>query len=326
MFKKGEMIMGIVTNYTKAQRRQCKASVVIDGLSGSGKSGLMLSMAYILAGKNWDLVGALDTENKSLDLYVGTTLHTGVKVGAFNIGYLTAEDGFKPSYYAAWRDAAIKAGFGAMCCDSLSHLWQYKGGVLEMVNEATLKDKYANKYTVWNKPEISSEKNHIYTMIRHSKIHCINTVRVKEKMEFITDSDGKTGLKSLGEQQIMTPDFKYEPDLVISMLSPGDDSGKAPRVMVDKSRYSPFRVGVEYNMTHEMIEQLRLFLEEGTSPEELDEMQRQEYIQATTEVLESNNSAKTIWPTLKDQAGVGNVSLKDMPLNKLRLLYTQLTV
>ena len=316
--------MGIVTKFSKAERRKCKASIVIDGLSGSGKSGLMLSLAYILSGADWDKVAAVDTENRSLDLYVGCTLHNGAKVGAFNIGYLAAEDGFKPSYYAAWRDQAIKEGMSVICCDSLSHAWQYKGGVLEMVNEAMLKDRYANKYSIWNTPEIAAEKNNIYGMIRHRNIHSINTVRVKEKMEFLTE-DGKTSLKSLGEQQIMTPDFKYEPDLVLSMLKPGNSKGRAPRVMVDKSRYAPFEVDEEYDMTVEMMEQLRLFLEEGTSPEELDEMQRQEYIQATTELLESNQSAKTIWPTLKEQADVGKVPLKDMPLNKLRLLYTQLS-
>jgi hypothetical protein len=145
-------------------------------------------------------------------------------------------------------------------------------------------------------------------------------------MEFIADSDGKMGLKSLGEQQIVTPDLKYEPDLVLKVVEPGDSEGKAPTVTVGKSRYTPFKVNETYQVTSSLIEQLRLFLEEGTSPEELDEMQRQEYIQAITEHLNNNASAKNIWTPIKKQAGVEALALKDIPLDKLKILYRQLIV
>jgi hypothetical protein len=251
-------------------------------------------------------------------------LHTGVRVGEFNVQDLTSEDGYRPSYFSAFRDEAIKLGYKALICDSISHMWQYKGGVLDMVNEATRKDPRANNYSIWGSAEITSEKNLIFAMIRHPKIHCINTLRVKEKMEFIPGDDGKLALKSLGEQQIIAPDFKYEPDLVLSLLSPGDESGRAPRVMVDKSRYSPFKVGEEYNMTADLIEQLRLFLEEGISPEELDEMQRVEYVNAIKDRLDSNPSSKAVWEILKEQAGVKGIQLKDIPLAKLKILFSQL--
>lgn len=315
--------MGIVPKFRKAARTQCKASVVIDGLSGTGKTGLALALAYGLSG-DWESIAAVDSENKSMDLYEGQMLHTGVRVGAFNVQDLTAEDGYKPSYFSAFRDEAIRLGYKALICDSISHMWQYKGGVLDMVSEAQRKDPRANNYTVWGSAEISSEKNLIFAMIRHPKIHCINTLRVKEKMEMVTGDTGKMIVQSLGEQQIIAPDFKYEPDLVLSMLSPGDDSGRPPRVMVDKSRYSVFKVNEEYNMTAEIIEQLRLFLEEGISPEELDEMQRVEYVNAIKERLDSNPSSKAVWEVLKEQAGVKGIQLKDIPLAKLKVLFSQL--
>lgn len=315
----------IVPAFRKAKRLQCKASILIDGLSGLGKSGLALALGYGLV-KDWNKIAAVDSENRSLPLYVGRFLSTGVKVEEFSVGDLTADDGFKPSHYAAYRDLAIKEGFEALLCDSISHMWQYKGGILDMVTEAQrVGGSGINKYTAWGLPEIVTEKNLIMSLIRSPKLHCINTVRVKEKMEFVTGDDGKQGLKSLGEQQIVMPDLKYEPDLVLSMLSPGDSDGTAPVVIVDKSRYAPFRVGDTYTMTANLIEQLRMFLEEGTSPEELLEMQRADYVNAITEYLDLNTSAASIWKILKENAGVKDTVLGEIPLKTLKILFGQLT-
>lgn len=316
--------MAIVPTFRKAQRLKCKASILIDGLSGRGKTGMALALAYGLV-KDWDKIAVVDTENRSIPLYVGSALHTGIVVEPLNVGDLSAEDGFKPSHYSAFRDLAIAEGMEALVCDSISHMWQYKGGVLDMVTEIQRTGGSGiNKYTAWGTPEIVSEKNMIVSLIRHPKLHCINTVRVKEKMEFITDDAGKSGLHSLGEQEIVMPDLKYEPDLVLSMLEPGDADGTTPIAVVNKSRYAPFRNGDTYRMTAELIEQLRMFLEEGTSPEELLEMQRQDYVKAITEFLDVTPTAKNIWGPLKEQAGVKDVALKDMPLVKLKLLFGQL--
>ena len=315
--------MAIVPTIRKAQRKQCKASILLEGLSGRGKSGLALALAYGLV-KDWSKVCAVDTENRSLDLYVGARLHTGDVVGEFLVGDLTADDGYKPSHYEAYRDAAIKMGMEALICDSISHMWQYKGSVLDMVTQAQRNDPKLNKYTAWGLPEIVAEKNLIMSLIRHPQLHVINTVRVKEKMEFITGDDGKTALKSLGEQEIMMPDLKYEPDLVLSMVQQGTSSGRAPRVLVVKSRYAPFMVDEVYDLTANMVEQWRLFLEEGTSPEDLLEMQRKDYIKATVEYLDNNPNVRPIWDILKERAGVKEIKISELPLEKLKLLFGQL--
>lgn len=315
--------MTIVPTFRKAQRIKCKASILIEGLSGKGKSGLALSLAYALT-KDWDKIAAVDTENRSLPLYVGSNLHTGIVVEEFNVGDLTADDGFKPSHYAAFRDLAIGMGMEALVCDSISHMWQYKGGVLDMVTQLQSDNPRLNKYNAWGEPQIVAEKNMIMSLIRHPKLHCINTVRVKEKMEFIADESGKMGLRSLGEQQIVMPDLKYEPDLVLSMLEPGDKDGTVPKVKVSKSRYAPFRVGENYGMTANLMEQLRLFLEEGTNPNELLEMQRNDYIEAITEYLDANPSARTIWELIKENAGLKGMPLKEIPLSTMKILFAQL--
>ena len=64
-----------VLSFRDATRQQAKASILIEGLSGRGKSGLALMLAYALAGKDWTKVYAIDTENRSLDLFEGLTMN-----------------------------------------------------------------------------------------------------------------------------------------------------------------------------------------------------------------------------------------------------------
>ena len=312
--------MAIIPNFRSAQRTKCKAAIVIDGLSGLGKTGLALEIAHALE-PDWTKIKAVDSENRSMDLYVGRTLSSGAVVESFGVGDLTPDDGFQPTYFSAYRDLALQLGATVFLIDSFSHMWSYKGGVLDMVNE--IQSKGGNKYTAWGDPRVAVEKATIMSLVRHPKMHCINTLRVKEKME-TTIVDGKSSVISLGDQEITMPDFKYEPDLVLTMVSPGRDDGTPAMCKVTKSRYSPFRDNEVYRMTPGLLEQLRMFLEEGTSPEELDEMRRQDYITAVKKHLDENSNARLIWPALKENNGVANVEIGDISLRTIKNLYSDL--
>ena len=320
--------MAIVPQFRKATRVQCKLSCAIEGLSGSGKSGLALAMARTFA--NWDKIYAVDTENKSLDLFVENIMHTGERVpkDSLNVADLLPEDGYKPTHYEALRNAVLAAKGEVIIFDSLSHLWQYKGGILDMVNQKQAENSRYNKYTAWGDSEIVAEKNAIMSLVRHANIHTICTVRAKEKMEIVQGEDGKNIVQSLGEQQIMMPDFKYEPDLVLHMLKPGDydddtKTGSAPVVRVVKSRYRILRRDETYSMTPELLMQLKQYLEEGTNPEELLEMQRKDYIEGIKTYLDEHPNARVIWQALKDNAGLKDVKLNDMQLKDLKFLFNQ---
>ena len=54
--------------FEEAQRTQCKASIMIEGLPGKGKTGLALLIGYYLGGEDWKSVFHIDTENKSANL------------------------------------------------------------------------------------------------------------------------------------------------------------------------------------------------------------------------------------------------------------------
>lgn len=312
----------------KAQRQQCKSSIMLEGLPGRGKSGLALAIAHILADKDWSLIDAVDTENESLDLFVGLKNIDGSTIGQFNVSPLTAEIGYRPSYYLALRKQAIDAGAKVWIGDSISHAWQYKGGLLDMVNDAKGRLPGRQKddpYAAWNDDGVRSEKMELLELVRTHKCHVITTVRVKEKQEYSTDDAGRTILKSLGAQQIQQPDLKYEPDLVIQMLKAGNTSGKEivyPIGIIQKSRYAIFQENQEYTFTPKLLEELKEYLDSGVDPEILLEKRRQDYITGIKDTCKANSAKHAAWKMIKTDAGFDKVKLEDMALEDIVSLHS----
>jgi hypothetical protein len=312
----------------EASREKSKASIMIEGLSGQGKSGLALIIGRVLSGA-WEKTGAVDTENRSLKLFAGVPSTLGEVYGKFKIGNLDPEIGYKPTNYLTYRDVLITAGCTTIIEDSISHAWQYKGGILDMVNAAQAKQSNkSDKYGAWRDEDVQREKNELLQLIRDPRCHVITTVRVKEKFVPETDDGGKTFIKSLGEQQIMQDDIKYEPDLVLHMTRAGNAKVKPvipPKAIVIKSRYAIFTEGEEYEFTPELLEQLKEYLDEGTDPEVLLEQQHQDYIAAMTKYLDTHTSARPIWAVIKADAGFKDTKLADIPLQDLKPLFLKLT-
>lgn len=317
--------------FNTATRAKSKASILIEGLSGKGKSGLALTLGYFLANKDWTKVFDIDTENNSVQLFTDLPAAAGVKFKDFQIGNFTPDLKYKPSHYTQFKEAALNQGAEVVINDSISHAWSYEGGILDII--ANLKktvDRYKkDNYAVWGDDQVIEEKQKLFQLFRDSRCHIISTVRVKEKMEYDKDENGKTILRSLGEQEIMQADIKYEPDLVLSMVSPGKANSKKvvhPKAVVKKSRYAILEEGEEYEFTPSLCEQLREYLEEGTAPEELLEKQRQEYINGITNYLDTHKNAVPIWMVAKEDAGFKDVNIEDMPLEALKPLFIMLTI
>lgn len=315
-----------IFKFEDAERVQLKASIMIEGLTGSGKSGLALLLAFYLSGGDWSKVFHIDTENKSANLFAGIPFSTGTTVGKFKVGQLTEDIGYKPSNYLAYRKAAINMGAATVIEDSISHAWQYQGGLLDLVNEAAAASKNKNdKYAAWRDEKVATEKNNLLSLIRCPDVHVITTVRVKEKFEYITGDDGKNKLQSLGEQQIQQADLKYEPDLVLHMVKPGYGTDQHPKALVIKSRYAILLKDQEYEFTPELCLQLKAYLEEGANPEELLEQQRQDYIQAIKEHLDAHPNKVAIWNVMKADLGYGDTLLENIDLAACKRLFLQLT-
>ena len=318
-----------IPHFEDAERQQCKASIMIEGLSGKGKTGAALGIAHILVGGDWSKIAGIDTENKSMPLFVGLNNTFGDTFGHFKISHLTPDIGYKPTHYIYLRDYAVNnLGIEAVVKDSISHAWTYKGGVLDLVNQAKNKSSHYAKdnYAAWGDPEVYQEKNELLQLIRDSRVHVITTVRVKEKFDYDTNGE-KTVLKSLGEQQIQQADLKYEPDLVLHMIKPGkykNNNIQHPIAKVIKSRYAIFDEDEEYELTPELIQQLKEYLEDGVDPNEIMEKQRQDYIEQVKLHLRNHQSQQAIWKTIKKDAGYEETKLDDLPLEVIKSLYIKL--
>ena len=310
----------IKPQFSEVTRAQSKASIVIQGRSGLGKSGLALILGYVLAGEDWSTVFALDTENKSLNLFEGISSHLGIPFGKFKKFDLLRMHGYKPSNYIAAKEAAIQNGAKVFIQDSISHAWVGTDGVLQLVSKAEQAMTNPNSYRAWGDPTVVYEKDSIFEMIRDPDIHMISTVRLKEKFEMVTGE----GLKALGEQQIQMPDLKYEPDLVLDMVQAGNTSGRAPKVKVIKSRYAILTEGEMYDFTLDLMEQLRDYLAEGANPAEMLEKQRLEFIAEIKHILDNSKSKQTVWSIYKDELGVTDTPLEEMPLDIVRKLLSRL--
>ena len=305
--------------FRDATRQQAKASILIEGLTGKGKSGLALLLGKYFADGDMQKVFDIDTENRSLDLFQGIQLSDGTPCTPFKKVDLTSTIGYQPSNYLACKENAIASGATVLINDSITHMWQREGGLLEMVTEVQ-KDRKYNNYTAWGAPTVKAEKDMIYQTVRDSRVHVISTVRVKEKFDMVTGSDNKTSLQSLGEQEMQMPDLKYEPDLVLQMVHAGTIGGRPPRAKVIKSRYAILTEGTEYDFTAALIEQLVAYLKEGTDPAELLERQRLDMIETIKEVLDTDASKRTMFPMLKEQQGFKDTKLVDLPLVALQTL------
>lgn len=311
----------MASKFRKAARQKVKASIMIEGLQGSGKSGLALLIGKALA-NDWDKVYAIDTENGSLDLFQGIKTNIGEAFGDFNKVDLTITDGYAPSNYLALRNDAIEAGAEVVIMDSISHMWNRKGGLLDSVAEAQAAG--LDNYRSWGTDKNRKEKELLQDIVRCDKAHMIVTVRIKEKfgLEF-DETKGKNKVVSLGEQQIQQDGLKYEPDLVLHMVSPGNMDGTNPIVTVIKSRYAIFRTGEDYEITSELLAQLKAYLEEGIDPEEIFEAQRKDLI-GQIKAYCNNDVRKSVWKSLKDSSGFEG-KLEDMPLGLMKSLFEKLT-
>lgn len=309
-----------MNKFRKAARQKLKASIMIEGLQGSGKSGLALLFAKALT-DDWSKIYAIDTENKSLDLFQGIKANTGETFGEFNKVDLTAEDGYSPSNYLTLRDEAIQAGAEVVIMDSISHMWNRKGGMLDMVSEA--QNAGLDNYRSWGTEQNRKEKEVLNDIVRCADAHIITTVRIKEKFGLEFDEvKGKNKVVSLGEQQIQQDGLKYEPDLVLRMISPGNMDGTNPVVEVTKSRYAIFRTGEEYEVDDKLLKQLKDYLAEGKDPEELLAAQKQDLIDRIKDYC-NTPTRKSVWKSLKDSSGFTG-KLEEMPLELMKELYYKL--
>lgn len=183
----------------KATRKQVKLKIGLQGPSGSGKTYSALLVAFGMTG-DWSKIAVIDAENDSASLYS--------HLGDFNV--LSLEPPFSPERYIEAIRACNIPEIEVIIIDSMSHEWDGKGGVLEIIDSMT-----GNSFTNWGK--VTPRHNRFIDAILHTKKHFICTIRSKQDYVLSQNSKGKQVPEKVGLKAITREGVDYEFTLVFDV-------------------------------------------------------------------------------------------------------------
>lgn len=183
----------------KAIRRQTKLKMGIAGPSGSGKTYTTLEIASAL-GKR---VLLADTEYESSELYADRF--------DFDIAPITD---YHPDTVGDVIKYAESEGYDVVIFDSLTHIYNGAGGLLELANNFGKRYK-GNTYAGWR--DASPIWDQMIADIKAAKIHVLCTMRSKTAYLQTENSKGKTQIEKAGMEPVIRDGFEYELDIVLDM-------------------------------------------------------------------------------------------------------------
>jgi hypothetical protein len=188
--------------FQRATKQQAKLRMALDGPAGSGKTftGLIAATALCNGGK----IAVIDTEHGSASKYAD--------MFAFDVLQLS---NFHPQHYIDGIRAAEEAGYSVILVDSLSHAWEGEGGVLQLHEEATKRQRTENSYTAWR--DVTPIHRDLVEAILQSKCHIIATMRSKMDYVQTKGDDGRTTIKKVGMAPVQRAGMEYEFDIVADL-------------------------------------------------------------------------------------------------------------
>lgn len=184
--------------FKPARRTQAKLRLALAGPSGSGKTYSALLIAFGLGGR----VAVIDTERGSASLYA--------HLGPYDTCELAPP--FTPDKYIQAIRAAESAGYDVIVIDSLSHAWAGPGGILDMHDRASAKEK--NSWAAWR--HVTPKHNDLVDTILQSRAHIIATMRAKQEYVQVEDG-GKRRVQRVGLAPVQRDGIEYEFTLVLDL-------------------------------------------------------------------------------------------------------------
>lgn len=207
--------MGILT-IKPASKQEIRILSFLYGLPNSGKT---LSALKVAAGLEPDPSkrGLLDTEGGSRGQFYANDIDGGYLYGAL-------KPPFTPERYAEAVAEFEQAGVNVLVIDSISHVWDSIGGVLEMVEQSQLKNELAR----WNAPKKRLKK--MVQKIIHSDMHVIMCARAKRNFKEVPDParPGKTKYVEDGVLPIVEKMLPYDMTFIARMDGAGAFSIASP--------------------------------------------------------------------------------------------------
>lgn len=201
--------------FAPATKRQAKLRLALAGPAGSGKTFTALVLASSLA--EGGRVAVVDTEHGSASKYADRW--------SFDVLEL---DDFSPDHYIEAIRAAEASGYAVLVIDSLSHEWEGRSGILQMVDAAAARDRSGGSFNAWR--TVTPKHDALIQAIVSSRIHVIATLRAK--MEYVQERNERTGRmepRAVGMKPIQRDNVEYEFD-VYGMLDQDN------RLVIRKSR------------------------------------------------------------------------------------------
>lgn len=241
--------MGI--SFEPATRERSKLRIAMQGVSGGGKTLGALLLASGMTGGDWGRVALIDTERQRSKLYAN---RQDLGIGPFLRADLDAP--YSPERYMEYVTAAAQAvgRDGVVIIDSLSHAWNYTGGVLDRKDEIA-QQRGLNGYTAWN--QAGKLQNSMVDTILSVPCHTICTLRVKQDYVMMENDKGKQMPVKVGLAPVQRDDVEYEFDLVLSI---GRDH------IATASKDVTFLDGLREVITPALGEQLAAWANEGREP------------------------------------------------------------
>lgn len=179
----------------RAERKNVKIKLGLQGSSGSGKTMSALLLAYGLT-NDWTKIAIIDTENHSAELYS--------HLGAYNV--LNLEPPFSPERYKEAIEVCKKAQMEVIIIDSISMEWDY---ILEQHSQLA-----GNSYTNWSK---FTPRHHSFVQsILQANAHVICTLRAKQDY-VLNEKNGKFIPEKVGLKSIQRDGLDYELTIVFEI-------------------------------------------------------------------------------------------------------------
>ena len=191
----------------KAKREQVKIRLSIAAPTGFGKTTGALMIAYGIT-KDWDKIAVIDTENKSASFYSNHKYRNGFEVGEFNTIQLAPP--YTPESYIEAIKACENAGMEVVIIDSITHVWNGEGGILEY------KDSLGGKFQDWAK--VTPRYQKWLSAILHSKCHVITTNRKKQAYS-LTNENGKNKVEKSGMDDQIREGYDYEMTIAFDIIN-----------------------------------------------------------------------------------------------------------
>ena len=193
--------------FQKAIKRQLKLRMTLDGPTGCGKTYTALLFATEIIKRQGGRIAVIDTENRSASKYADL----------FDFDVLELSD-FDPRHYIQGMGEAAEAGYTVLIIDSLTHAWSGTGGILDMHDNATRKQRTENSYTAWR--EVTPLHNELVEALVRCPIHLITTMR--SKMEYVLneiEDNGRkrTQVERVGMKPVQREGIEYEFDVICDM-------------------------------------------------------------------------------------------------------------